>query len=1456
MNIQHGLLQALLGFALCLCTLSISPLAMADSIGATPVSPPQYLLNQVPPETSRRARRPADTPRPPLFSSRDHLRVDRSQARPVLAGILACDTSVYANSSGQALVNAVKNSQMDCLWDLYSISGGQGASIFPEAKMVTIASAMGSDAIYYPGNNSQQMLQLITFLRAGYYVQYYNRNEIGDYGTPLANAIGSALISFRNNSHFLDVNEDHGEILSEFVTLIDSSEQNANHIDTVRTLLNAYNPVTWGNTWYPVVAVNNVYTVLFRGHQLTSFRDAVQNPANVGLFDDLVSFVNNNKNADIGTDREFLLRNAGSELARFLMSGTGGYPATFHQYTVHPRVLALLNQFSMTGWGSGIYIQMAGNIEYYDHAHCADFGLCNFANDLEDLVLPAANARTCSPTLRVRSQALTEAQMDWVCDTIAQEEVFFHDKIGSNPNDPVANDYNTQLEMVIFHSSSDYETYAGTLFGIDTNNGGMYLEGDPSAVGNQPRFIAYEAEWERPAFDVWNLTHEYVHYLDGRFIWYGPFSSYPMTAPYSGVWFFEGFGEYMSYTFRNLRYDSAVAEAANPDKFTLAQVFDTVYTTDYARTYQWGYMAVRFMFERHLDDVNNMIAVTRLGQYDSGYRTWLDSIRNSYNTEFREWVVCFRAGNGDTSSCGGGTTPTNPKISVTPGNLSANVAQGASASRTLTIANTGGGSLSWSVVEEIGGREPANDDPAQRLSVRSGKKNAPFRHKAATVPAAASVQDGGFEAGWPNPYWNDFSDAFGSVLCTYDDCGLGGGTGPRSGYWWVWFGGIDQPETGYARQNVTIPAGTSSLSFWLEVPLSSGDSGDYMTLSIDGNELFRVTGSTASAYASYQQMTVDVSSFADGDIHTLSFDSSVNGSDITNFFIDDVAFGTGSGGGDDNCVADNLPWLSVSPSSGTTAGGATSNVTVSFNTTGLLQGTYSGQLCVASNDSTQPRVRVPVSLTVSEDGGGEEPPIEDGRICRSLNHALATSYNGTQINWETGAVSNDQDPLSGTHFNPYNEDPYGAGKLMFAFPNSGANSGVVNAAGNDYLVLASGAVIGPDANFSFGLYETPTWRAGADGYLGFRFACTTASQCYGYARLTTTGPNGFPGTLGDYCYQPSGEAITIGTPAPTTFTVTPSVGTPSGTISPSSPQSVVAGATPSFTLNPASGFEIDRVDGTCGGLLNGASFTTTPVSANCTVVAHFKAASGPITFTVTPSVGSGNGSISPSTPQSVVSGTSTSFTLAPASGHEIDSVSGSCGGSLSGTTFFTNAVSADCTVIANFRAVESGSNGIIVSGLLAHEIMTSATGTSINIVTSALNNNGPLTGNWDFNFRNVGGLTAGWVMAHNPMYLSDGAGRAMVLQSGDTVGPAHPRWEAEPSLELWRSGVEGYLGVTFDCNGRLTWPVASPGRCYGYIHFISGPNAGFPAMILDTAFDGDGNPIMIPDLEIFHDGFE
>ncbi|HST29134.1 MAG TPA: S8 family serine peptidase [Rudaea sp.] len=156
-----------------------------------------------------------------------------------------------------------------------------------------------------------------------------------------------------------------------------------------------------------------------------------------------------------------------------------------------------------------------------------------------------------------------------------------------------------------------------------------------------------------------------------------------------------------------------------------------------------------------------------------------------------------------------------------------------------------------------------------------------------------------------------------------------------------------------------------------------------------------------------------------------------------------------------------------------------------------------------------------------------------------------------------------------------------------------------------------------------------------------------------------------------------------------THLVTPSVGTdPSwGTISPDTQQTVGDGATTQFTLAATGGYHIDTVGGTCGGNLVGSVFTTNAVTADCSVIANF-AVDAVVTHLVTPSVGTDPswGTISPNTPQTINDGATTQFTLAATTGHHIDTVGGTCGGNLVGSLFTTNAVTADCTVIANFAA--------------------------------------------------------------------------------------------------------------------------------------------------------------------------
>ena len=189
---------------------------------------------------------------------------------------------------------------------------------------------------------------------------------------------------------------------------------------------------------------------------------------------------------------------------------------------------------------------------------------------------------------------------------------------------------------------------------------------------------------------------------------------------------------------------------------------------------------------------------------------------------------------------------------------------------------------------------------------------------------------------------------------------------------------------------------------------------------------------------------------------------------------------------------------------------------------------------------------------------------------------------------------------------------------------------------------------------------------------------TVASDTYVCVRMTSAStPNTTRTTT--LTIGPSTFSFTTTTGAgPMLFDVTPTVGV-NGFLSPNQVQQVASGQTAAFSITPLAGYAA-VVTGTCGGTLNGTNYVTNPVTQNCTVIATFNSV-----FTVTPSAGA-NGSIAPGSVQIVGLNATPIFTVTPNAGFTA-SVVGTCGGTLVGTTFTTNGITANCTVTAIFGAI-------------------------------------------------------------------------------------------------------------------------------------------------------------------------
>ena len=239
----------------------------------------------------------------------------------------------------------------------------------------------------------------------------------------------------------------------------------------------------------------------------------------------------------------------------------------------------------------------------------------------------------CSDRIYILTQAMSLAQLNDSCQKLISQESHFHDILATN-NEPVANDFNDKLRVVIFDNHAEYNKYGQLVFDINTDNGGMYIEGTTQDPDNIATFYSFEHFWLRPEFAVWNLNHEFVHYLDGRFVKYDTFNHFPSHM----VWWSEGLAEYVAKEDNNPRAFKLVNDTEAKDWPSLTDVFNTEYKDGTDRVYRWGYLAVRFMNEHHQADYRKMAHFLQT-DFFAGYKKLLAESGEKFNDEFNLWLV-------------------------------------------------------------------------------------------------------------------------------------------------------------------------------------------------------------------------------------------------------------------------------------------------------------------------------------------------------------------------------------------------------------------------------------------------------------------------------------------------------------------------------------------------------------------------------------------------------------------------------------------------------------------------------------------------------------------------------------------------------------------------------------------------------------------------------------------------
>ncbi|HCE2381346.1 TPA: collagenase [Vibrio parahaemolyticus] len=515
----------------------------------------------------------------------------------------------------------VANSDYECMRTWFSPSLEQADVVFSTMSMSRITGGLKKAIKAYKGTKeqAQQIYYLGEFIKAA----YKNRHDtfakkLQPFPSELSADIANTIQQFLRSPYALTEGREQQEALASMLIVVDSIRQLAIAAPDVFAILDSFS-ADKSDSYYYRKAINNIFVAMAGHSQTKAFYDVIESDSS--YIHRLSSFITNNEWA-IGTDSEQLLGNAARELARLVKTEDAET-----KKVVVDTLDSLLKRYPLGGKSDRIWVGIAEMVDAYASDYLEQLGLSNSKSVLKQRIMTFSY--DCRGPARILAQEMTEAQAITSCETLNLKEDDFHQTVNTGYQ-PVADDHSDSVDVIVFKTKSDYSTYSSFLFDNTTNNGGQFLERDPSKQGNVPRFVAYQNGWDDD-FSILNLEHEYVHYLDGRFNQYGDFHDTMREG--NIVWWLEGFAEYMYY---KESYNAALV-LGKEKTHTLADVFSTNYSDGLNRVYRWGYLAVRFMIEKHPEDVTELLGYSRTGQYKEWVKL-LERLGPAYNTEFHSWL--------------------------------------------------------------------------------------------------------------------------------------------------------------------------------------------------------------------------------------------------------------------------------------------------------------------------------------------------------------------------------------------------------------------------------------------------------------------------------------------------------------------------------------------------------------------------------------------------------------------------------------------------------------------------------------------------------------------------------------------------------------------------------------------------------------------------------------------------
>ncbi|MFK0213194.1 collagenase [Streptomyces sp. NPDC090298] len=465
-----------------------------------------------------------------------------------------------------------------CLRTLIWTWDARLAPVMSDAHVQAVARRISSLSAAHDGRNSSHLEEMFTYLHAVAYHDF-SRDEIDTTDAPTVDAVRRAVADFGAAAHTFDVTGTNANTLREALNAASAPGLRQHQLGLIKRVLATLDPShtatnldpAWAGAALAGLSVN--YLGVYPGNQDSAFHAAVAaDPAYRAAFKAFAGYGHLK-----GTANAWVVRDALGEYGRF------GQIAALKDGIVADLGPLLTPVVDTFGRGSQPWAKIVSWLNFYEA--CKPYGVCK--EDIEKQLFPYTYTYD-NGGIKVRT-ALDRATVDQLYYASKQVKSQFHRVVGTEQ--PLAGDTNATLNIVLYASRADYENYHPILTGMDTNNGGIYIERGATFYTYQRRVPQDSSLTLEELF-----RHEYTHYLNGRWAVPGSFGEGPWyqgdrtTAMDEGTAeFFDGATRDNGIAVRKSLVRGVIADTAGGGpRMNVRQILNATYDGDGFRFYNYA----------------------------------------------------------------------------------------------------------------------------------------------------------------------------------------------------------------------------------------------------------------------------------------------------------------------------------------------------------------------------------------------------------------------------------------------------------------------------------------------------------------------------------------------------------------------------------------------------------------------------------------------------------------------------------------------------------------------------------------------------------------------------------------------------------------------------------------------------------------------------------------------------